>query len=65
MPSEAYNVGCYLLDRLVEMGCNRLFGVPGDYNLRFLDDVVSSKGLKWVGCCNELNGAYALEHFLS
>ncbi|CCW67175.1 unnamed protein product [Phytomonas sp. Hart1] len=63
MPSEAYNVGCYLLDRLVEMGCNRVFGVPGDYNLRFLDDVVSSKGLGWVGCCNELNGAYAADGY--
>lgn len=62
MPSETYNVGCYLLDRLAETGCGHLFGVPGDYNLRFLDDVEASN-VKWVGCANELNAAYAADGY--
>ena len=32
-----YTIGDYLLDRLVDCGIDRLFGVPGDYNLQFLD----------------------------
>ncbi|CAD2214796.1 Thiamine pyrophosphate enzyme, N-terminal TPP binding domain/Thiamine pyrophosphate enzyme, central domain/Thiamine pyrophosphate enzyme, C-terminal TPP binding domain containing protein, putative [Angomonas deanei] len=66
MPSENYNIGCYLLDRLQQLGCGHLFGVPGDYNLRFLDDVMAQekeKGFKWVGCANELNAAYAADGY--
>lgn len=63
MPAEQYNIGCFLIDRLVEVGCKHLFGVPGDYNLRFLDDVIASPDLKWVGCANELNAAYAADGY--
>ena len=41
-------VGQYLLTRLREMGIGKVFGVPGDYNLGFLDQVVDSE-LDWVG----------------
>lgn len=63
MPSETYNLGCYLLDRIAEVGCNHLFGVPGDYNLRFLDDVEAHKDIAWIGCANELNAAYAADGY--
>lgn len=62
MPFESYSLSCYLLDRLVELGCDHLFGVPGDYNLRFLDDVMCHQ-MKWVGCANELNAAYATDGY--
>ena len=32
-----YCVADYLLDRLTDCGADHLFGVPGDYNLQFLD----------------------------
>ena len=38
-----YTIGDYLLDRLVDCGIDRLFGVPGDYNLQFLDHVMAIK----------------------
>eukprot|EP00796_Vickermania_ingenoplastis_P007348 gene7348-biopygen4940 len=41
MPFDKYNVGCYLLDRLAEVGVQDIFGVPGDFNLRFLDDLMT------------------------
>jgi indolepyruvate decarboxylase len=63
MPFDGYTVGCYLLDRLVEVGCDHLFGVPGDYNLRFLDDVMTHPMMKWVGTANELNAAYAADGY--
>ena len=34
-----YSVADYLLDRLAGCGVGHLFGVPGDYNLQFLDHV--------------------------
>ena len=48
-----YNVGNYLLDRLAELGVNHLFGVPGDFNLQFLDDVLAHPDISWVGNANE------------
>lgn len=56
-------VGDYLLSRLTELGVEHVFGVPGDYNLGFLDQIVKYDGLKWVGTCNELNGSYASDGY--
>ncbi|VDY39891.1 decarboxylase [Salmonella enterica subsp. enterica serovar Daytona] len=39
------------------------FGVPGDYNLQFLDHVIDHPTLRWVGCANELNAAYAADGY--
>jgi indolepyruvate decarboxylase len=58
-----YCVADYLLDRLNECGIAHLFGVPGDYNLRFLDNVIAHPQLAWVGCANELNAAYAADGY--
>ncbi|HHS9505330.1 TPA: alpha-keto acid decarboxylase family protein [Raoultella planticola] len=58
-----YIIGDYLLDRLVDCGIDRLFGVPGDYNLQFLDRVIAHEALGWVGCANELNAAYAADGY--
>lgn len=58
-----YTIGDYLLDRLVDCGIDRLFGVPGDYNLQFLDRVIAHDALGWVGCANELNAAYAADGY--
>jgi indolepyruvate decarboxylase len=52
----------YLLQRLQEAGVNHLFGVPGDYVLDFLDEVIASP-IKWVGTCNELNAGYAADGY--
>src|SRR5262249_22569074 len=48
-----YTVGDYLLDRLAELGVSEIFGVPGDYNLAFLDHIVAHPTIRWVGCANE------------
>lgn len=58
-----YSVADYLLDRLNECGIAHLFGVPGDYNLQFLDNVIAHQALAWVGCANELNAAYAADGY--
>ena len=56
-------VGQYLMDAVHEAGVNKIFGVPGDFNLAFLDDIVSHKGVEWVGTTNELNGAYTADGY--
>lgn len=60
---NVYTVGNYLLDRLSELGVRHMFGVPGDYNLSFLDDIIDYDGIEWVGNCNELNAAYAADGY--
>ncbi|QCR37795.1 alpha-keto acid decarboxylase family protein [Nissabacter sp. SGAir0207] len=61
--SERGTVGDYLLARLAEVGIRHLFGVPGDYNLKFLDHVIDHPQIAWVGCANELNAAYAADGY--
>ncbi|WP_113626710.1 indolepyruvate decarboxylase [Pectobacterium peruviense] len=61
--SEHYTVGDYLLDRLTQIGIQHLFGVPGDYNLHFLDHVIRNPDITWVGCANELNASYAADGY--
>ncbi|ARO18270.1 indolepyruvate decarboxylase [Bacillus anthracis] len=58
-----YTVSTYLLDRLSELGIEHIFGVPGDYNLAFLDDVIAHENVEWIGNCNELNAAYAADGY--
>ena len=58
-----YTVGDYLLDRLHELGIEEIFGVPGDYNLQFLDQIISRKDMKWVGNANELNASYMADGY--
>ncbi len=56
-------IGNYLLVRLQELGISHLHGVPGDFNLAFLEQVMACEGVRWVGCCNELNAAYAADGY--
>ncbi len=58
-----YTIGDYLLDRLAEVGITELFGVPGDFNLKFLDHVVAHEKIRWVGNSNELNAGYAADGY--
>lgn len=56
-------VGDYLLRRLREVGVSHIFGVPGDYQLEFLDQIEAMDGIEWVGNCNELNASYAADGY--
>ncbi len=62
-PDPVYTVGDYLLDRLAEFGVSEIFGVPGDYNLEFLDHIVAHPVIRWVGSANELNAGYAADGY--
>lgn len=56
-------VGDFLISRLKEAGIGHVLGVPGDFNLQFLDQIGHDDGLAFVGCCNELNAGYAADGY--
>ncbi|KAI5481627.1 pyruvate decarboxylase [Pseudohyphozyma bogoriensis] len=53
----------YLLARLKELGVRTVFGVPGDFNLTFLDVLEDMDGIDFCGNTNELNGSYAADGY--
>ncbi|MBZ8178393.1 indolepyruvate decarboxylase [Corynebacterium sp. 3HC-13] len=61
--SEGYRVGDYLLDRIAEFGVTDVFGVPGDYNLAFMDIIDENPKVNWIGTANELNASYAADAY--
>lgn len=56
-------VGEFLLRRIREAGVQHAFGVPGDFNLEFLQQLEESGTLAWIGTCNELNASYAADGY--
>lgn len=60
---EGISVGGYLAARLVQLGCRHLFGLPGDFNLNLLDEMLADEDLLWMGSANELNAAYAADGY--
>jgi indolepyruvate decarboxylase len=58
-----FTIGQYLLQRLKELGIDRVFGVPGDYILDFIEMISDDDDVTWNGNCNELNAAYAADGY--
>ena len=49
--------------RLNEIGVDDVFGVAGDYAFPINDAIIEHPDIKWIGCCNELNAAYAADGY--
>jgi indolepyruvate decarboxylase len=60
--TETTTVGQYLVRRLEQVGLEHIFGVPGDYVLRFFD-VLEASRINLVVTCNELNAGYAADAY--
>ncbi|MGD1169652.1 alpha-keto acid decarboxylase family protein [Mycobacterium seoulense] len=58
-----FTVGKYLATRFEQIGLKHYFMVPGDYNLVLLDELLENQNIEQIGCCNELNAAYAAEGY--
>ena len=58
-----FTVGKYLATRFEQIGLKHYFMVPGDYNLVLLDELLENTNIEQIGCCNELNAAYAAEGY--
>jgi len=57
------SISRYLLDSLAAAGARHIFGVPGDFNLAFLDEIEAHPDIQWVGNANELNAAYMADGY--
>ncbi len=53
----------FIIDQIKNKNVQSIFGVPGDYNLAFLDYFIEDSELQWIGNCNELNAAYAADGY--
>ena len=53
----------HVLSRLRDIGITDVFGVPGDYAFAVNDAICNDPDIRWVGCCNELNAAYAADGY--
>jgi indolepyruvate decarboxylase len=53
----------YILKRLNEIGVDDVFGVAGDYAFPVNDAIAEHPAINWIGCCNELNAAYAADGY--
>ncbi|EKK21020.1 alpha-keto acid decarboxylase family protein [Fructilactobacillus florum] len=58
-----YTISDYLLDILKYLRVTDVVGVPGDYNLNFLDHLEERTDLTWRGNLNELNAAYLADGY--
>jgi indolepyruvate decarboxylase len=53
----------YVLSRLRQIGIADVFGVPGDFSFPVNDAICLHPDMRWIGCCNELNAAYAADGY--
>jgi len=60
---KATSVAEYIVERLAGEGIGHCFGVAGDYAFPICDAIDSSSKVKWIGCANELNAAYAADGY--
>lgn len=60
---KAYTVGQYLVDRLLEIGLNDLFAIPGDYCADWVHNYVEPSRINRIGPTNELNAGYAADGY--
>src|SRR5947199_1225156 len=61
--SQQLAVADYIVRRLAREGITDCFGVPGDYAFNLSDAVARSEAIRWIGCSNELDAAYAADGY--
>ena len=61
--SEQQIVADYIVRRLAREGITDCFGVAGDFAFKLNDAVARSGSIRWIGCSNELDAAYAADGY--
>lgn len=56
-------IGSFILQQLRALKVDRIYGVPGDYNLTLLETIEHDQECEFIGNCNELNAAYAADGY--
>ena len=60
---QSTSVADYIVKRIADEGVAHCFGVAGDYLFPMCNAVERSSTIKWIGCANELNAAYAADGY--
>jgi indolepyruvate decarboxylase len=61
--SKQPTVADYIVRRLAGEGITDCFGVAGDFAFKLCDAVARSEAIRWIGCSNELDAAYAADGY--
>jgi indolepyruvate decarboxylase len=61
--TKQLSVADYIVQRLSREGITDCFGVAGDFAFKLNDAVAGSKTIRWIGCSNELDAAYAADGY--
>jgi indolepyruvate decarboxylase len=61
--SKQPTVADYIVGRLAREGITDCFGVAGDFAFKLCDAVARSEAIRWIGCSNELDAAYAADGY--
>ena len=61
--SERPTVADYIVHRLAREGITDCFGVAGDFAFKLNDAIARSEAIRWIGCSNELDAAYAADGY--
>src|SRR3954454_15168840 len=61
--SDRPTVADYIVRRLAREGITECFGVAGDFAFKLCDAVARSEAVRWIGCSNELDAAYAADGY--
>jgi indolepyruvate decarboxylase len=61
--NEQPTVADYIVRRLASEGITDCFGVAGDFAFKLNDAVARSETIRWIGCSNELDAAYAADGY--
>src|SRR5699024_59296 len=56
-------VGEFIIGRVKDLGLKHIIGVPGDLDLRFIEQLNEADDIEFVAACNELNAAYAADGY--
>src|SRR5271169_5069740 len=60
---QTVSVADYIVQRIADEGVAHCFGVAGDYLFPMCNAIESSQKIKWIGCANEVNAAYAADGY--
>jgi hypothetical protein len=61
--SEHHTVADYIVKRLAREGITDCFGGAGDIAFKLCDAVARGETIRWIGCSNELDAAYAADGY--
>src|ERR1700733_11223999 len=61
--SKQLTVAEYIVERLAREGITDCFGVAGGFAFKLDAAVAESKSIRWIGCSNELDAAYAADGY--